>query len=128
MWRIRAYDYPYSNPGSTIGVSSYSYSAHAYLNSESYEYSNTIRYGCTRTYRDAHGYGNTYTSSYGYVNTNSNQHAHGYGNTYTSSYIYANADPRRARLDLRQWDKDGPHRIASWPMDGGNVHNGQRGL
>ena len=152
MWRIRAHGYPDSNPGSTIGVSSYSYSAHAYLNSESYEYSNTIHYGCTRTYRDSHGYsnsysssytypatasdqhthayGNTYTSSYGYANTNTypDQHTHAYSNTYTSSYSYANTDPYRTHLNFRQRDKDRARRARSWPLDSGNFHDRQRGL
>ena len=117
---------PDSNPGSTIGVSSYSYSAHAYFNSECYEYSNTIRYGCTRAYGDSNTHGDTYTSSYGYANAD--QHAHAYGNTYTSSYSYANADPCRTHLDFRQRDKDRARRSRSWPMDGGNFNNGQRGL
>ena len=71
---------------------------HAYFNSECYEYSNTIRYGCTRAYGDSNTHGDTYTSSYGYANAD--QHAHAYGNTYTSSYSYANADPCRTHLDF----------------------------
>ena len=59
LWRIRAYGYPDSNPGSTLGVSSYAYRARAYSNSESYEYSNTIRYGCTRADGDSNTDGNT---------------------------------------------------------------------